>query len=68
MSELLEIIKIEDSLNIIENRPDNITKEIPVYILSQSSLVHYPNIDIKQLIYNKIPDQQKSSIKQQKYT
>ena len=66
MSELLEIIKIEDSLNIIENRPDNITKEIPVYILSQSSLVHYPNIDIKQLIYNKIPDQQKSSIKQQK--
>ena len=65
MSKPLEIIKIEDSLKLIGNRPNNIIQQTPVYILSQSSLVLYSNIDIKQLIYNKIPDQEKSSIKQQ---
>ena len=45
MSKPLEIIKIEDSLKLID-RPNNIIQQTPVYILSQSSLVLYSNIDI----------------------
>ena len=64
MSEFLIIIKPEQNLIRIQTFKD-IKRRIPVYILSKSSLLFYPNIDIKKLISNQISAETIRSIKQE---
>ena len=63
MSEFLTVIKPEHNLKRLQTL-NNIRKTIPVYILSKSSLIYYPYIDIKKLIFNHLSAEIKRSINQ----
>ena len=64
MSEFPIIIKPEQNLIKLQTLED-IRGNIPVYILSQSSLLLYHNIDIKKLIYKQLSAEEMHSIKQE---
>ena len=52
MAEFIEAIKAEYSLKKVSDSPQKMKIKIPVFILSQSSLLLCHNIHIKQILYN----------------